>query len=276
MNQDYGILLVGASGRMGTEIISAVGRRNVSGQQLKVVGGIVHADDPLFGTRLPGIEHPLSDHWQDAYSDAEVIIDFSSPSGAAKTLTFACEKKLALLECSTGLTADQETSVADAAKTISIVRARNTSIGIAVLSRLVFEAARLVPESFDIELVELHHRYKVDSPSGTALHLLEEAARAKGKPLREVLRSGRHGDSKRGAGDIGAQAVRGGDVAGEHTVYFMSDGERIELAHKASDRRIFADGALTAADWLVAHARAGKPPGLFGMSDVIGMVNVEG
>ena len=267
------ILLVGASGRMGSEIISAVKRQSAhveQGDGFKIVGGIVHESDDACGSTVDGIEHRLSSDWQPEYDEADVIIDFSSSAGAAKASSWAKSKGIALLECSTGLSDEQERLIAETAEIVPVVRARNTCVGVNVLAKLVYEAVKMLGDGVDIELVELHHKHKTDSPSGTAYLLLEEAARARGVPLSEVISCGRSGTKlSRSEDEIGAQAVRGGDVAGEHTVYLMSEGERIELTHRASKRSIWADGALRAAAWLIHHSSSGGGPGLFTMADVL-------
>jgi 4-hydroxy-tetrahydrodipicolinate reductase len=153
------------------------------------------------------------------------------------------------------------------------VRAANTSLGVNLLLGLTEQVARaLGPEAFDIEVLEMHHKHKVDAPSGTALALGEAAARGRGVRLADVEARGRDGlTGARKAGAIGFAALRGGDVVGDHVVTFAGAGERIELAHRATDRRIYARGAVTAARWL-----QGKPPGLYGMADVLGLTGARG
>jgi 4-hydroxy-tetrahydrodipicolinate reductase len=167
----------------------------------------------------------------------------------------------------TGLDAGARAVLGAAAKKISIVQAANMSVGVTLLGQLVKQlAARLEPETFDIEIVEMHHRHKVDAPSGTALALAEAAARGREVTLSDVARKTRDGQiGARPQGEIGISTLRGGDVVGDHTVIFAADGERIEISHKASSRAIFARGAVKAALWA-----AGRQPGLYSMIDVLG------
>ena len=172
----------------------------------------------------------------------------------------------------TGLSEAQEQAIRDAARRTAIMRAANMSLGVNLLLGLTQQVARaLGPEAFDIEILEVHHRHKVDAPSGTALALGQAAARGRGVDLTEIADRGRDGmTGARKTGAIGFAALRGGDVVGDHVVIFAGAGERIELAHRATDRRIYARGAVTAARWL--H---GRPAGLYGMADVLGLAGVR-
>jgi 4-hydroxy-tetrahydrodipicolinate reductase len=158
--------------------------------------------------------------------------------------------------------------IADAATAIPVVLAPNTSLGVTVLLKLVADAARALGSGYDIEVVEAHHRMKRDAPSGTALRLAEAAAEASGRDLAATARYARHGDvGPRTGEEIGIQTIRGGDVIGDHTVFFLGLGERVEITHRASSRDTFARGAVRAAEWL-----AGKGPGLYDMRDVLGLL----
>ena len=194
----------------------------------------------------------------------DVLIDFSSPDGLRTSLDQAISAGIPLLVGTTGLIEEHESLIADAARIVPILRAPNTSLGVALLADLAERAARVLgPDDWDIEIVEAHHRLKADAPSGTALHLGSAAERGRGADCREEL--GRSGVGlKRDIGSIGYSAVRGGTVAGDHDVMFLGPDERLILSHRAESRAIFARGALTGASFLV-----GKPVGLYSMRDVI-------
>jgi 4-hydroxy-tetrahydrodipicolinate reductase len=260
------ILLIGASGRMGMAIAASISRERQVGQEISIVGGICAADDPYVGQKLALVSAPISDCWNDDFAEANVIVDFSSQLGTDQAIEIAGERKLPVLIGTTGLNEGQEQKIRDLAKVVPVLRTRNTSVGINVLAALVEDASKMLVQGFEAELVELHHRFKSDSPSGTALMLLERVAKGRGLDLKDVLTSGRSGtELSRKENEIGAQAVRGGDVAGEHTVYFFGEGERLELTHRATNRSIFADGALRGAKWLVAK----KEPGYYSMIDAL-------
>lgn len=195
----------------------------------------------------------------------DVLIDFSAPAALAASLDRAISAGIPILVGTTGLDDFAEQRIAKAAETIAVLRAANTSLGVALLSELVERAARVLgPDGWDIEIVEAHHSKKADAPSGTALHLGDAAKRGRGGDASEER--GRNGTGlKREAGAIGYAAIRGGTVAGDHDVMFLGDGERLILSHRAESRAIFAKGALAAAKFL--H---GKPAGYYTMRDVIG------
>ncbi len=264
------VVVIGITGRMGAELRAAVPRFAEQGVAIEIVGGIAAASDPLCGSELSGVRFPVSSSWKEEFSIADVIIDFSSLEGAQLACEAAQSSKLPLLECSTGLDRETEERIHATSEVVPVLRTNNTSLGVTVMGRLVEEAARLLDARYEVELVELHHKFKRDSPSGTAFQLLEGVARSRGVELDSVLTRGRSGtELSRASGEIGAQAVRGGDVAGEHTVYFFGDGERIELTHRATKRSVFADGALTAAVWLHKHASSGGASGMYSMIDVL-------
>lgn len=271
MSEEKRLVIVGVSGRLGRELRDAVRRRQEAGEKIQIIGGLVAESDPSLGESLSVVDGPVVSDWVPEFNAADVIIDFSSPEGAMKAVAAARTWKIPLLECSTGLDIKEEAVIQDLATVVPFIRSRNTSVGVNVARKLVYEAAKMLGEKFEVELVELHHRYKKDAPSGTAYLLLEEVARARDVPLADVLNLGRSGVGvQRKGAEIGAQAVRGGDVAGEHTVYYFSDAERIEITHRATSPRIFAEGALRAADWLITRQRSGRGPGSFTMFDVLG------
>lgn len=198
--------------------------------------------------------------------NADVLVDFSTPDALQISLERAVSAPLPILVGTTGLQPDHHSAIAEAAKSVPIIQAPNTSLGINLLRDLVEQAtARLGPD-WDIEILEMHHRHKVDAPSGTALMLAQSAAKGRGATIQELSRFNRIGfdPHAREPGIIGYASLRGGSVAGEHVVILATDGERIELGHRAESRMIFARGALAAARFLV-----GKPAGLYSMRDVI-------
>jgi 4-hydroxy-tetrahydrodipicolinate reductase len=197
---------------------------------------------------------------------ADVLIDFSAPDALQKSLARAQEEGIPILVGTTGLQPEHHAAIAEAAKSIAVIQAPNTSLGINLLRDLVEQAtARLGPE-WDVEILEMHHRNKVDAPSGTALMLGQSAAKGRGSTLQQLSRFDRISEHPhaREEGTIGYASLRGGSVAGEHVVILATDGERIELGHRADSRAIFARGALAAARFLM-----GKPAGLYTMRDVI-------
>ena len=232
------ILLSGASGRMGRQVEALVEQD----AGLEIVG---RADrNQLF----------------DPSAQADVIIDFSQPLLCEQSLVFALEQRLPIVIGTTGLDTELEAKIADASQHIPICKAANFSIGVEVLRSLIQQAAEQLGPDFDIEISETHHRGKRDAPSGTAL-LLADALHSDAQ-----VKHGRSGtDSARETDEIAIHAVRGGDVIGDHSVHFLGSGERVEIAHRATDRSLFARGALRAAVWLV-----GKPAGLYDVRDVIG------
>ncbi|GAB4178654.1 MAG: 4-hydroxy-tetrahydrodipicolinate reductase [Wenzhouxiangellaceae bacterium] len=200
--------------------------------------------------------------WGDADSGGDVLIDFSHPDRTAVCLDRAVAAGMPIVIGTTGIDERLQSSIRTAARSIPVCRSANFSLGVNLLIELVEQAARVLPATFDIEISELHHRWKADAPSGTALMLAQAAARGRGlDPSCARIRSD---GGPREAGEIGIQVARGGDVAGEHVVRLLGDGERLELVHRAGNRSLFARGALLAARWLI-----GQPPGLYDMRDVI-------
>lgn len=193
-----------------------------------------------------------------------ILVDFSSPNGLQASLKRALDSRIPLLVGTTGLDEQADSKIAEAAKQVAVLRAANTSLGVAILSDLVERTARMLGPDWDIEILEMHHRHKADAPSGTALALGRAAA--SGRETRMIAESGRNGTGlKREPGAIGFASLRGGTVAGDHDVIFAGPDERLILSHRAESRLIFARGALAAAKFL-----AGKSAGLYSMRDVIG------
>ena len=202
-----------------------------------------------------------------AAQQAQVLVDFSVPDALAGNLKAACEANIPILIGTTGLTAEHHAAIDDAAQHIPVLQTGNTSLGVTMLAHLVREAASRLGEDWDIEIVEMHHRMKVDAPSGTALLLGEAAAAGRGIALADNSESGRHGHTgPRGKGTIGFAALRGGTVAGDHSVILAGEEERITLSHTAENRMIFARGAIKGATWLI-----GKASGRYTMAEVLGI-----
>ena len=198
--------------------------------------------------------------------DPDVLVDFSTPAGALARLAQCSGKECNVLIGTTGFTELQRQAIREASTQRAVLVASNTSTGVNVVFKLAELAAQALGADYDVEIVEAHHRHKKDAPSGTAMTLAERVARAKGLDAR-ALRHGREGMvGERGQGEIGIHAVRGGDIVGDHTVLFATEGERIEIVHRAHTRDTFARGALRAARFL-----AGREPGMYAFSDVIGL-----
>ncbi len=201
------------------------------------------------------------------FAAADAVIDFTTPDALLVLAPLAAETGTLYVVGSTGLSNPHEKALAAAAEKTVVMQAANMSLGVNLLLSLVAQAARGLSDDYDIEIVEMHHRHKVDAPSGTALALGRAAAAGRGVELEAVSQRVRDGiTGPRRRGDIGFATLRGGDVAGEHSVVFAAEGERLELTHKASNREIFARGAIRAALWC-----RGKPPGRYGMADVLGL-----
>jgi 4-hydroxy-tetrahydrodipicolinate reductase len=267
---DMGLVVVGAAGRMGQTLIRAIAA--VDGA--KVAGAIERAGSPHLGRdagELAGIGPlgvPISDDPLPAFARADGVLDFTVPAASVEFAGYAAQARIVHVVGTTGCSAQDDAAIAAAARHATIVKSGNMSLGVNLLAVLVEQAARaLSPEDFDIEILEMHHRHKVDAPSGTALLFGEAAARGRDIALagNDVRARDGHTGARR-SGSIGFATLRGGSVVGEHSVYLSGQGERIVLSHHAEDRGIFARGAVKAALW----AR-GRKPGLYSMRDVLGL-----
>ncbi|MBE0363444.1 4-hydroxy-tetrahydrodipicolinate reductase [Pseudoalteromonas ulvae UL12] len=258
----------GANGRMGQALLQATEKAT----QSQIAGAFVRPSSTFYQISVGPIigstacQLAFSDY-QHAETDAiDVLIDFTLPQGMLTHLEFAVAHKLPMVIGTTGLSADEFAKLQQAAKTIPIVFSRNFSVGINLLLNLVQTAAKTLSDDIDIEVFEAHHRHKIDAPSGTALAIGEAIAKAKGWQHDEVARYDRHHDhEEKSQNEIGYSVLRAGDIVGEHTAYFASMGERLEITHKASSRMTFAQGAVRAAAWL-----KNQPAGLYDMQDVLG------
>jgi 4-hydroxy-tetrahydrodipicolinate reductase len=260
------LVIVGASGRMGTQLLRLLGQFPA----LQLVGAVASERSAVLG-KDAGLQAgvaasalPISAALPPLLPLADLVVDFSSPGAAAAHVAACVAARVPLLLGTSGLPAELAAPLAAAADVIPLLVAPNTSLGITLMLELVRQAAQALPRSYDIEIMEAHHRNKADAPSGTALALGEAAAAGRDQSLAEQAVYTRHGQpGRRQEGQIGYAVVRGGDVVGEHEVWFLGDGERLLLQHSATDRSVFARGALVAAQWL-----AGKPAGRYGMRDV--------
>jgi len=266
---DMRLAVTGAAGRMGRMAIKTIAET----PGVRLSAAIERADAPALGQDagiLAGVGAlgvTISDDPLAALLDADGVIDFSAPAATVAIAALAAQARIADIVGTTGLSEDDLKNLAAAARHAPIVRSGNMSLGVNLVARLVREAARALGPEFDIEIVEMHHRMKVDAPSGTALLLGEAAAEGRGLTLSGHSERGRDGlTGARRPGAIGFASLRGGTAIGDHSVIFAGDGERIVLSHHAEDRALFARGALKAALW----AR-GRKPGLYSMADVLGL-----
>ncbi|MDE2369788.1 MAG: 4-hydroxy-tetrahydrodipicolinate reductase [Burkholderiales bacterium] len=262
------IAIAGASGRMGRTLIEAVlasGDCRLGGA-LDVAGSAaLGTDAAAFLGRDSGVV--ITSDLRAGLAGADVLIDFTRPEGTLAHLAVCRELGVRAVIGTTGFTPAQRAAIAEHAQGVATVFAANMSVGVNVMLRLVADAARALGAGYDIEVIESHHKHKVDAPSGTALALGEALARARGVDLATQGVFTRHGHTgERRDGSIGFATVRGGDIIGEHLVMFAGTGERIEIAHKSGSRANYADGALRAARFLV-----GRAPGLYGMDDVLNL-----
>jgi 4-hydroxy-tetrahydrodipicolinate reductase len=269
MSQLPGIVITGASGRMGQMLIETV-RASDKARLVAVTERSGHAwVGQDLGVALGGtaIGVPVTDDPLEAFATAQAVIDFTSPEASLAHAELTAQARAVHVIGTTGFSAEQLAYFEHAGRHAVIVRAGNMSLGVNLLTNLTKRVAAALGEEFDIEVVEAHHRHKVDAPSGTALMLGEAAAEGRGVNLADVRDSGRDGiTGARKIGDIGFSAIRGGDVVGEHDVIFAGEGERIVLRHLATDRAVFARGALRAALW-----GQDQKPGEYDMLDVLGL-----
>ena len=266
---DLRIGIIGCAGRMGRVLAQQV----IATDGCVLAGGIETIGHQTIGRDLGEIAGlgPLGlmvgEDASALFDAAGAILEFTTPEASVRHAALAAEARTVHIIGTTGIAAEHDAAFAEAARTTAIVRAANMSLGVNLLAALTRQVASRLGPDFDIEIVEMHHRHKVDAPSGTALALGHAAAAGRGVDHDEVAARGRDGlTGERRRGDIGYAVLRGGNVVGEHAVVFAADNERIGLTHKADDRAIFARGAVTAALW----ARD-KAPGLYGMADVLGL-----
>jgi 4-hydroxy-tetrahydrodipicolinate reductase len=261
--------IVGCAGRMGRMLVNAV----LDTEGCELAGGTERPGGDAVGRDIGdlvargSLNVLVQSDPRKLFDLADAVIDFTSPAATLSHAAFAAETRKVLIVGTTGLGKDDEALLKQAADRTAIVYAPNFSVGVNLLMALTERAAAILGDDYDLEIVEMHHRHKVDAPSGTALGLGRAAAKGRGVALDEVWCKSRDGHTgARPKGEIGFATLRGGDVVGDHTVMFASEGERVELTHKASSRAVFAKGAVRAALWAKS-----RPPGLYSMRDVLGL-----
>ena len=264
-----GIAIAGSSGRMGRALVEAV---LAQGDEFRLTGALDMPGSPALGQdagallgKSTGVT--ITADLRQGLAGADVLIDFTRPEGTLAHLALCREFGVRAVVGTTGFTPAQKAELAAFAKDLAIVFAPNMSVGLNVMLRLLADAARALGDGYDVEVIEAHHKHKVDAPSGTALAMGEAVAKALGRNLADDGVFTRHGHTgERRPGSIGFATVRGGDVIGDHTVMFLGTGERIEISHRSSSRANYVAGSLRAARFL-----AGRAPGLYGMDDVLGL-----
>ena len=261
------VIIAGAAGRMGRAIAKVLN----GNEQLQLVGAVEHPDSPYIGHdlgELVGLGRTgVSITTEVNQLNFDLMIDFTRPDSTMKNLALCAEKSAAIVVGTTGLDQAQRDELCRCGDVIPVLLAANTSVGVNLCAALVETAARVLGDLVDIEIVEAHHRHKIDAPSGTALFLGESVAKALGRSLPEDGVFERYGNTgERPEGAIGFSTIRGGDIAGEHTVMFIGESERLEITHRATDRQIFARGAVRAASWL-----SQQPAGFYDMRGALGL-----
>ena len=265
------IAIAGAAGRMGKMLIEAVSMH----PEAQLGAAIERSESDSLGLDAGAVAGvavngvTIVDQLQAVVNDFDVLIDFTAPQATLANAQLCEENKKQLVIGTTGFDQQQEQTLLSVAENIPLCKASNYSTGVNVCFQLLRDAAATLGDDYDVEIIEAHHRHKVDSPSGTALSMGQAVAEGLGRNLKEVAIYGREGIiGARPDKEIGFSTVRGGDVVGDHTVMFLADGERVEITHKASSRMSFARGAVRAAVWL--H---GKSPALYDMQDALGLIN---
>lgn len=265
-NSTVRVAVVGAGGRMGRQLIQAAQQQGIQlGAAIERAGSTLVGTDAgeLAGIGKLGIR--IVDSLEAVVDDFDVLIDFTRPEATLQYLAFCRVNRKAMVIGTTGFDEQGKQAISDAAQSIPIVFAANFSVGVNLVLKLLEKAAKVMGDYTDIEIIEAHHRHKVDAPSGTALAMGESIANALGKDLKDCAVYAREGyTGEREAGSIGFATVRAGDIVGEHTAMFADIGERVEITHKASSRMTFANGAIRASSWVVA-----QNAGLYNMKDVL-------
>lgn len=267
--QTINIGVIGAGGRMGRMLIEAV----KDNPQTTLSAAIERQGSSLVGAdagEVAAIGHlkvQIVDDLAAVINDIDVLIDFSLPDATEQNMQVCAEHKVAMVIGTTGFNEQQEQVLAEASKQIAIVYAGNYSTGVNLSLKLLEIAAKAFGTDADVEIIEAHHKHKIDAPSGTAYMMAEAVAQARGQNLKEVVNYGREGQTgEREAGTIGIHAIRGGEIVGDHTVMFIADGEVVEITHRARERMTFAAGAVRATTWIVQQSA-----GQYNMQDVLGL-----
>ena len=255
------IAIAGAAGRMGQMLIREIART----EGASLAGALEGPGSNALGTETGGVK--ITADAAIAIGAANVLIDFTVPAATVAHARACADKGVSMVIGTTGLDPEQTKAIHEAAKKVPILWAANMSLGINILLALIEKTASMLDPAYDIEILEMHHRHKIDAPSGTALALGKAAAAGRKVKLEEVWRKSRDGHTgARPAGEIGFATLRGGEEVGVHTVMFAAAGERLELSHRSFSRETYASGAVRAALWL-----EGRKPGLYGMKDVLGL-----
>jgi len=262
------VIICGVCGKMGHALLEACSQDD----EIMAVGGVERAGHPSLGMPI-GYGHKVTDDLEkclaqeDPNQIVDVILDFTTSESATDHLQAARLHRKPMVIGTTGFTAKQMSRIGEYAKVVPVVLAPNFSIGVNIMFKVLADVARITGDAYDVEIVEAHHNQKKDAPSGTAVKLAQVIAKALSRDLEQVGVYSRKGQiGQRDKMEIGIQAIRGGDIFGEHTVMFCGQGERLEFIHRASSRDNFARGAIMAAKWVV-----GKPKGLYDMQDVLGL-----
>jgi len=258
------VVVIGAGGRMGKTIVACVEET----QGVSISGGTEHAGHPSIGSDLGELAGIGKKEIcvEEALADCDVVIDFTTPESSIKTLAavLRCEKSIVI--GTTGFSAEQKEIISQAAEKIRCVFAPNMSVGVNVLFKIAEDVSKTLGDAYDVEIVEAHHKFKKDAPSGTAVRLSEIIADSLDRDINKVGVYGRKGMAERRPKEIGIHTVRAGDIVGEHRVLYGGMGETVELFHRAQSRETFARGSIRAAKWLVSQL-----PGLYDMQDVLGL-----
>lgn len=263
------VAVMGVGGRMGRSILNLL----INDKEINLIGATEREGHEAIGKDIGeflglgkvGLE--VKEKIAQASADADVIVDFTSPEATLNHAQYSAKNKKAMVIGTTGFSEEQKKAVFEFAKSFPCVFSPNMSVGVNILFEVSKQISSLLREGYDVEIVEAHHRNKVDSPSGTAIRLGQSVAEGLGLDFNKVARYERHGNiGERDSNEIGIQTIRGGDIVGEHTVMFLGDGERIEITHKALSRNNFSKGVLRAVKWLPE-----KSPGIYSMKDVLGL-----
>lgn len=263
------IIITGAAGRMGQELVSLVlGSVTLASRDFALVGAVEDPKSHVIGqtrgkiTIQGGLEKAL-----ESAGSKGVIIDFTIPEASVHHAEIASKRGTPLVIGTTGFNSDQLKKIEKASRQIPIILSPNMSVGVNTVFKLVGETAKILGENYDIEILEAHHKHKKDAPSGTAVRIAQILAEATGRRYPEDFKLHREGMiGERSSKEIGIQVLRGGDIVGEHAVFYCGEGERVEIRHVATHRKTFAQGALRAAQWI-----SGQKPGLYDMKDVLGV-----
>ena len=263
------VSIMGVAGRMGRSIFHLLNAEN----DIQIVGATEIQDHPEMGNDIGlvcgegELGVPITSGIEDSSSDADVIVDFTAPSSTLNNARYASSNTKAMVIGTTGFSEEEKNELSELSKNFPCVFSPNMSIGVNVMFEATKRLAEILGDDFDVEIIEAHHKHKVDAPSGTALRLGEAAAQGLNRDFNSVARFERHGAiGERKEKEIGMQTIRAGDIVGEHTVMFCGAGERIELTHRAMSRDNFAKGVVRAVKWV-----SGKPAGLYTMKEVLGI-----